>query len=532
MVSVTDISDPLGVKDDFKPDITVFQEICDTIARQVPCDISIMSQGGIVVASSIIGRNGQVHQGARKILCGELDKYEVDAEMAAQGPVMREGCNLPIELSGKRIASVGIAAPLAEARNYTAIVQTCIQVMLHEHLNSWIHKHTLITRINDATQALSESEARLKNIIQSSSDWIWITDEKLKFTFLSDRFFEISQLPKTAILGKTREQFAGQENNPINSQKWSQHLLDLESRLAIKEFEYCALKQSGERFWMKISGSPYYHADGSFGGYQGTGTDYTELKAAQDLLIRNEKIAALGGLVAGVAHELNTPIGSAITAVSHFEEQCFSAEKHANENTLTRSYLADFLNSSVEISALIHSNLKRASGLVNNLKEIAMDRDVGPIRCFNLHDYIEEVSRDLETQLQQRHIVLSVSCPASIEIMSIPGAIYQIIYNLLKNSLDHGFTGTRGRIDLEVIEQQENIVLNYSDSGIGMSAHELSRIFEPFYTTARGSGNTGLGMFLAHNLATKTLQGSITAASAPGQGLSFQIKLPKSLAPE
>ncbi len=251
------------------------------------------------------------------------------------------------------------------------------------------------------------------------------------------------------------------------------------------------------------------------------------LHLAQDELVRKEKLASLGALVAGVAHEINTPIGVAITAASHLQDQIKHIVKLRQTEKLTAAHLASFEPMADESAAMILRNLKRADELVRSFKQVAVDQSSEQRRRFKLHEYIDEVLLSLQPKIKPKHHTVTVQCPDDIELDTYPAAIYQILINLVMNSLVHGFEDNEGgKIGIDVSVKNDSVSLVYSDNGCGMSEDVRSQIFDPFFTTRRGRGGTGLGMHIVFNLVTQALKGQIEVTSSPGNGTKVAIRFP------
>lgn len=253
------------------------------------------------------------------------------------------------------------------------------------------------------------------------------------------------------------------------------------------------------------------------------------LRRAQEQLIQSEKMAALGALVAGVSHEISTPIGVAVTAASNLQEKTREFRTRYEETNMTRSDLEKYMHTAIDSAELILKNLQRAAEQMRGFKQVAVDQTSGEKRVFNLKTYIEEVLRSLHPKLKKTKHTVSVEGAEDIMCNSYPGAFSQIITNFVMNSLIHGFEHQeQGQIVIELQRKNGNILLRYSDNGRGMPKEERSRIFEPFYTTKRDQGGSGLGLNIIHNLVSHQLYGSIECQSEPGQGTTFIIQLPSS----
>ncbi len=253
----------------------------------------------------------------------------------------------------------------------------------------------------------------------------------------------------------------------------------------------------------------------------------TQLKSAQTELLQKEKMASLGGLVAGIAHEINTPLGICVTGVSHLQEEFKIVKEAMVTNTLTEKKLLDFFEDAEEILTILSTNTQRGASLVNSFKQVAVDQTSNEVRNINIHQYIDEVILSLKPTLKRTAIKLEVICDNTLSINVDAGAISQILSNLILNSVKHGFAdGAEGKILIEVYEKNNSIVLRYRDDGNGIDDEALEKLFEPFYTTKRGAGGSGLGTHLVYNLVTGSLNGKITVKSQVGKGLAYLIKFP------
>jgi two-component system, NtrC family, sensor kinase len=252
-----------------------------------------------------------------------------------------------------------------------------------------------------------------------------------------------------------------------------------------------------------------------------------ELEQTQSQLIESEKLAALGRLVAGVAHEINTPIGTGITLASTLADETRLFGQAIAEGALKRSVLNHYLHIATESSQLMLSNLNRAADLVHNFKQVAVDQTRLDLREFDVRSYLESVMVSLSPQLRQTGHVWSLSGDECLIIHSYPGLLAQIITNLVTNSLIHGYgPDEAGTLKLHISRDADHLLLDYRDNGRGIPIDHQSKIFEPFFTTARDRGGTGLGLSIIYNLIRHTLHGDITITSDLGQGVCFQIRIP------
>ena len=251
------------------------------------------------------------------------------------------------------------------------------------------------------------------------------------------------------------------------------------------------------------------------------------LKDTQEQLVQAEKMASLGSLVAGISHEINTPIGIGVTAVTHLQEQHNDFIEHYKNDTMTREHLDDYLSQSDEVCKIVIKNINRAADLIKTFKQIAVDQSTNEFSNIDLHHYVDDILMSLHPKIKQTNVTVNNQCDTDLSIYTNPGAIYQVLSNLVLNSLIHAYDeGDTGNINVIAHVQEAMLELTYSDDGKGISEENLKKIFDPFFTTKRGAGGSGLGLHIIYNLVTNTLKGTIRAASKEGEGTSFFISLP------
>ncbi|MCP4700726.1 MAG: AAA family ATPase [Gammaproteobacteria bacterium] len=252
-----------------------------------------------------------------------------------------------------------------------------------------------------------------------------------------------------------------------------------------------------------------------------------QLQAAQQQLVESEKMAALGNLVAGVAHEINTPVGVAVTASSHLDTLTEKIDRLYQARNMKRTDLEKYLKSAKRGNELVLANLARAADLVKSFKQVATDQSSEQLRVFMLKQYLHEILTSLQPKFKRTRHQVTILCDEKIEINSYPGVYYQIITNLLMNSLIHGFQGRpEGLITIEATKEEQRLLLRYSDNGKGISADTIKNIFDPFFTTNRQGGGTGLGLHIVYNLVTHKLNGTIRCDSTVGEGVVFNMEIP------
>ncbi|AWL11104.1 hypothetical protein HMF8227_00608 [Saliniradius amylolyticus] len=251
------------------------------------------------------------------------------------------------------------------------------------------------------------------------------------------------------------------------------------------------------------------------------------LEMAKDQLLESERMASLGGLVAGIAHDVNTPLGVGVTAASFLEDRIKHLRQSFEDKSLTSGNMNSFLDEAEQTTTLLMSNLNRASELVASFKQVAVDQTSEAERDFDLKEYLEEVIQSLAPNLKKTRHQIHIDCPENLQIRCAPGVIAQIFTNMVMNSVIHGFEDKKqGQIDIRISQDDENVLVDYKDNGKGLTEEQLNKLFEAFFTTKRGKGGSGLGTHIMYNLVTQTLKGQIEADSKPGEGLHYQIRFP------
>ena len=251
------------------------------------------------------------------------------------------------------------------------------------------------------------------------------------------------------------------------------------------------------------------------------------LQKNQEQLIQSERMRLLVSLVAGVAHEINTPVGLGLTAATHLEMISQDFDARYAQGAIKRSELETYLQRVSEATRAIVQNMQTAAQRTQSFKEIAVDQASGEKREFNLRTYLDEILLNLRPKLKRTAHQIQISCPEDLTLYSFPGAFSQIFSNLIMNSLIHGFKEKpQGEIHIDIQLQNESLLLYYYDNGKGMTREQCSRVFEAFFTTKREQGGSGLGMNIVYNLVTKKLKGSIDCESLPDIRTTFTIQIP------
>ncbi|RJP47410.1 MAG: PAS domain S-box protein [Desulfobacteraceae bacterium] len=473
----------------------------------------------------------------------EQDLFSDDPYMARHAP--KSVICLPV-MHQHRLMAVMYLENNLSGRMFTARHQEILKVIAAQAAISINHAMLY--------EALRSAENRLSNILSSANEGFLAIDAQAMITDVNPEMCRI--------LGRKRESLIGM--NYFD-------LLDHQGAYMVKEqlvlrrqgqkgaYDIVFTRPEGTRVECLVKAVPIMDRSGTFIGSFAMVTDITErkraereamllnrdlekrvavrtaeleemletLKQTQDHLVQSEKMAALGGLVAGVAHEINTPIGIGVMAVSFLEEKLESLKTVMANGASAGEDPGKLIDGAIEAAGTIYKNLSRAVELIGSFKEVAADQTSEERRRFNVNDYIGEVLLSLQPKYKRTRHNITVACPDDLEINSYPGAFSQIITNCVINSLTHAFADVdAGQMEIRVAVEADDLVFEYRDNGCGMSPEAAEKIFQPFFTTRRGSGGTGLGMYIVYNLVTQTLGGRIECDSRPQQGLIITVKIP------
>jgi len=254
-----------------------------------------------------------------------------------------------------------------------------------------------------------------------------------------------------------------------------------------------------------------------------------QLKLTQEQLIESEKMASLGSLVSGVAHELNTPLGVGISGVSQLKHELKKLISNYEQNTLTENALHEYFEVTEKLTDTINDRLSNAATLVKSFKSISVDQHFEDKREFDLCQYINNIIISLQNQLKSKQVKIENKIGQNIILDTYPGVISQVFSNLILNSLAHAFEDNNNNNIIISVNVGDAIVIIYEDNGKGVSKEIEKKIFDPFFTTKRGQGGSGLGLHIIYNLITQRLLGSLEAFSVSPHGLGFRITLSTSL---
>lgn len=381
--------------------------------------------------------------------------------------------------------------------------------------------------------ALQSSQQELKTVLELAPDGMVVINDKgliYKFNSAAERMF-----------GRTEAEVMGRNVNLLmpdpHRSAHDGYLANYEAtgiaKVIGREREVEAMRSDGTVFPIALSVSQFTLRGERH--YIGIVRDISERKAAeqavaraQQRLLEAEKMVSLGSLVAGVAHEINIPVGVGVTAISHLQDEVHAFADRYRAGQMKRSDLEQFLTTSTSSAQIVEDNLRRASQLIRSFKEIAVDQTGDDVRDITIGDYVDSVLISLHPRLKNRPITVSTSVqPEGLKVRLQAGGLSQIVTNLVLNSLIHAFDADdAGEIAFAIVRRGSGIVLTYSDTGRGMAADVAERVFEPFFTTKRGQGGSGLGMNIIYNIVTQKFAGDIHCESAPGKGTRFIISIP------
>jgi PAS domain S-box-containing protein len=404
-----------------------------------------------------------------------------------------------------------------------------------------------ITDQKRAEDAIAEGRMLLQQVIDTVPAVINVKDRDLRYVLMNRYMAGIFSVEPSEAIGRTTCELMsryGAAKTDLNDKQ----VLKTRRGLGFYEEEYLDSK-SNMRHWL-VNKLPLLDADGEVERIVTVALDIGErkrgeqemrkardaaetalrnLRETQASLIEAEKLAALGRLVAGVAHEVNNPVGISLTVASALERKTANFSDEVAHGQLRRSSLNDFLATSRDASSQLVANLNRAAELIQSFKQVAADRNYSDQRSFDLADLTEQVVLSLRPGLRKHNLTLSVDCQPNLMMNSYPGPYGQVLTNLFLNAVAHAFPdGRPGVIEISARESgKDNVEIIFSDNGVGMSLDVRRRAFDPFFTTRRDQGGTGLGLHIVYSIVTNRLGGRLDLDSEPGGGTRIQMILPR-----
>lgn len=404
-----------------------------------------------------------------------------------------------------------------------------------------------------AEAELKLSEDRYDLLLRYSPAAVMYLSVDWKLTYCNDRFVEIIGAPRSALVGSDLRQLRDQSILPALAETF----LGNEGRY---QGEYTTTS-SGKHLWLDLRAAPVRDETNTVIGCivivdeistriaaEKTLKEFNEtleqgiaertsalaqanadLKSAMSQLAQAEKMAALGHLVAGMAHELNTPIGNARMLASTIEDLSQDMLLEINQGAVKRSSLMHFLDECGNAAKMLDRNLSHSAALIQNFKQVAVDQSSMRRRNFGLKDVVSCSLDMIRPKINQAACVVNVDIPDTIQLDSYPGAIEQIVMNLVTNSIVHGHVAApNGQITLQAQFDASlgEVVFTYADNGVGMVEGHVKKAFDPFFTTTLGQGGSGLGLYIVYNLVTAILGGKVVLHSTPGNGVVFVMSFP------
>ena len=397
-----------------------------------------------------------------------------------------------------------------------------------------------IEKVNANEMRAKESQARLQEILDASGEGIWdwnVTTGVLLNNRRWDEMMGFSDVNQTRTIGVFQQLLPNHERARVEG-AIERTLQGLEPY----HLEHQMRRVDGTIFWVLDKGDVVERdATGTPMRMVGTVSDITEHKRAhdelvraheelsrtKDLIVQSEKMASLGALVAGVSHELNTPLGNAVTAASTLQDERKQFAKKV-ESGLTRSSLNSFMQTVHAAGDLIERNLERANDLVHSFKQVAVDQSTFNRRIFDLQEVVNEIVVTMGPTIKRSPVSLSVDIHPGLSMDSFPGPVGQVLMNFISNALIHGLEGTKnGVITIKAtVDAPGWLSLSVADNGRGIPPEIQPKIFDPFFTTRLGKGGSGLGLNIVFNVVTGLLGGTVVVKSALGQGAEFKLRLP------
>ena len=346
---------------------------------------------------------------------------------------------------------------------------------------------------------------------------IYIKDKNYRFISCNKAFLKFFQLKLDNILNKNIDEISDKRLLYLFKEK------GIEKQDSIENLRIRTFNGNGEKRYIVVFKTPYKDMITDEYGIVGSFTDITEITEVKKT-IEKEKMASLGNLVAGVAHEINTPVGIIYTGITHEKNKTIEVLEAYKQDELSQDAFEKYLTENMSMANLIIDNTKKTIELVKSFKQIAVDQTSEESRNFKLKEYIQSSLISIQNITKKRDLSIEIDIDEEMQINSYPFAISQIITNFVSNSVNHAFNSNKkGTIKIKAYKKSNHINLIYSDDGNGIESTHLKKIFDPFFTTKRIDGNTGLGLNIIFNIVKNRLNGDITCKSKLGKGTEFKI---------
>jgi PAS domain S-box-containing protein len=385
--------------------------------------------------------------------------------------------------------------------------------------------------MREARESLADALAKQEAMLRSLQVGVLLAKDR-KVVWANQRFFDMLGFTSEELTGQSTRLYFSSEEDYVSIQEQGYPLLR-EGKVFF--LELCLRRKDGTPLWCHITGNAV-NLNNLSEGFIWSFADISDRVLAEqrahelmerEKLMEAEKMTALGLVVAGVAHEINTPIGVSYTLMTHFERKTQEIADLFAGRKMKQSDLENYIELSKETASQLNANISRAADLIRSFKKIAVDQSRDDQRVFNLKEYLFEIVNSLKPTLRKTSHRMEIDCADDITVNNYPGALSQVITNLIMNALIHAFdVNQSGAMTISVVCKDGQAFVNFKDDGKGIPADNLPRIFDPFFTTKRGAGGSGLGLSIVFNLVTNKLQGHISCESVVGQGTTFKFNMP------
>lgn len=410
---------------------------------------------------------------------------------------------------------------------------------------SWIV--VLSRAVKSKTNDLLRSQRLLETVIDHIPHYVYVRDIEGRYVMINKRAAEFYGTTRDKVLGRTHTELV-----PESSAAESQRLRDLDGQVferneSVELVEQDVRDIGGNRLIFDVYKRPIQLYDDDSVQVLTVSMDVTqrviskrqyiakeeELRRIEQNLAELDKKATLGSLVGGITHEINNPIGISVTALSHLKKEFEEFKRLLEDKALTQETLDDFIETADDAIAILGKNIERAVEMISSFKRMSVDQLSGTRVSFDLCETIGHVVHSLAHETRRKQVVVVYECLQALMLDSYPGSYSQVLTNLMMNSLIHGFEGQQrdvgNRIEIQAYLEGDNVVIQYKDNGAGMDAETLERVWQPYFTTKRDRGGSGLGMQIIYNTVVRTLGGKINFSSQPGEGVSCTIEVPRIL---
>jgi len=396
-----------------------------------------------------------------------------------------------------------------------------------------MHKEHLEELVKERTKALTKEKENFETLFEDNSDGMLLLQDK-KFVRCNRRIVKMLGYESKKKVLQTYPSDLSPEHQPDGSLSFEKQneMIGICIDTGFHKFEWVHKKADGTNFWAEVTLNliNINNKNTIYVKWRDIDNEkQLKMENEQNIkeLLKSEKMAGLGNMVAGIAHEINTLVGLALTGNTHLSDKTRELEQLFKDNKMSESDFTEYLNNSLNLIQSILNSLRKAIGLIKSFKQVAVDQSSNENREFELNEYIHEISMSLQNAIKKSNHKITIDIDKKITLNSNPGAFSQIVTNLVMNSLIHGFKNLESReIIISAKEEGKKLHLNYQDNGVGMNDEIKQKIFDPFYTTNRAGGGSGLGMHIVYNLVLKKLNGTIKVISEPGKGVRFDIVIP------